>query len=374
MESDHKSTRVDRQALYDQVWSQPMTTLAKEYGISDVALAKICKKLEVPYPCRGYWRKKKTGKTVEQLPLPSNTDSAKQTATIHGTILAEGVEHISEETIQRITAEHAPEQTIHVPDRLNKPHRLLNGHRTEWQSATVDEYGAIQSGSLRQLNMRISHQSLARAVRIMSTLLLALEVRSYPVAIQDGRKSSLCVRINGEPIQFGLEEKFKRSDRPTAKNLGLQSWERTRYDYTSTGTLFLRIKEWGADGLQKTWSDGKTAKIESYLNEFIIGLLKVADAVKAERLKREQEHQARLAVEGKREEEAKKRQEEFARWQSLEQEAANWAKAQQLRAYLAALKEMLITKQGEIQQGSQADLWLGWAYQHADRLDPLVSE
>jgi DNA topoisomerase IB len=60
--------------------------------------------------------------------------------------------------------------------------------------------------------------------------------------------------------------------------------------------------------------------------------------------------------------------------QALEQEAANWAKAQQLRAYLAALKEMLIAKQGEIQQGSKADQWLGWAYQHADRLDPLVSE
>jgi hypothetical protein len=45
---------VTRQALYDQVWSTPMTKLAKEYGISDVALAKICKKLNVPYPQRGY--------------------------------------------------------------------------------------------------------------------------------------------------------------------------------------------------------------------------------------------------------------------------------------------------------------------------------
>ena len=58
----------------------------------------------------------------------------------------------------------------------------------------------------------------------------------------------------------------------------------------------------------------------------------------------------------------------------LEQEAVNWAKAQQLRGYLAALKEMLIAKHGEIQPGSPADQWLSWAHQHADRLDPLIRE
>ena len=31
-----------RQSLYELVWSKPMTTLAKEFGISDVALAKRC--------------------------------------------------------------------------------------------------------------------------------------------------------------------------------------------------------------------------------------------------------------------------------------------------------------------------------------------
>jgi len=29
-----------RQELYDMVWSEPMTSLAKNFGISDVALAK----------------------------------------------------------------------------------------------------------------------------------------------------------------------------------------------------------------------------------------------------------------------------------------------------------------------------------------------
>ena len=113
--------------------------------------------------------------------------------------------------------------------------------------------------------------------------------------------------------------------------------------------------------------------LESCLNDYVVGLLKVAEAAKARRLKQEQEEQIRREAECRRQEEERKRQEELAGRQRLEQKAANWAKAQQLRAYLSALKEVLIAKHGEIQSGSPADQWLTWAHQHADRLDPLIS-
>ena len=350
-----------------------MTKLAKEYGISNVALAKICKKLNIPYPWRGYWRRRETGKAVKQLPLPPNADSTKQTATIQRTIRPEAVAQMSEDTFQRITAEQAPEQKIEVPDRLTKPHRLLSEYLTEWRSPKVDEYGAIWSGNIRQLNIRVSSKSLSRALRIMNTLFLALEARGYPVGIQEGYKRSLGVRMNGEPIEFGLEEKFWRIDHPDQKNPRLQSWGRERYQYVPTGILSLKIIQWGVDGLQKTWSDGKTSKFESCLNDYVVGLLKVAEAAKARRLKQEQEEQTRREAERRRQEEAQKRQQELASRQKLEQEATSWAKAQQLRAYLAALKDMLNAKHGEIQSGSPADQWLTWAHQHADRLDPLVN-
>ncbi len=374
MESDHPPSRiVQRQVLYEQVWAQPMTKLAMEYGISNVALAKICKKLNILYPWRGYWRRKETGKAVKPLPLPPNSDPTKQAVTIHRTIRPESLEPISEDTSQRIMAEQAPEQKIEVPDRLGKPHRLLSEHLIEWRSPKVDEYGAIWSGNIRQLNIRVSPKSLSRALRIMNTLFLALEARGYPVGIQEGYKRSLGVRIDGESIEFGLEEKFRRLDHPDQKNPRLQSWERERHQYVPSGILFLKITQWGADGLQKTWSDGKTSKLESCLNDVVVGLLKVAEAARARRLKQEQEEQIRREAERRRQEEAQKRQQELASRQKLEQEAASWTKAQQLRAYLAALKDMLNAKHGEIQSGSQADQWLTWAHQHADRRDPLVN-
>jgi hypothetical protein len=45
-------TTVTREVLYDQVWSMPMTKLAKEYGVSDVALRKTCRKEKIRFPSK----------------------------------------------------------------------------------------------------------------------------------------------------------------------------------------------------------------------------------------------------------------------------------------------------------------------------------
>ena len=66
MEGTIQLKRVD---LYEQAWSIPMTKLAKQYQISDVGLAKICKKLKIPVPGRGYWAKKGKGKRPSLLSI-----------------------------------------------------------------------------------------------------------------------------------------------------------------------------------------------------------------------------------------------------------------------------------------------------------------
>jgi hypothetical protein len=59
-----------RVELYEQVWSEPVTKVAEKYGISGVALAKVCRKLDVPLPGRGYWAKKAAGQRLKKTPLP----------------------------------------------------------------------------------------------------------------------------------------------------------------------------------------------------------------------------------------------------------------------------------------------------------------
>lgn len=64
-----------RERLYDLAWAEPMSKLAKRYGLSDVGLAKICKKMRIPVPWRGYWARKQAGYDDRRTPrgkLPAN--------------------------------------------------------------------------------------------------------------------------------------------------------------------------------------------------------------------------------------------------------------------------------------------------------------
>lgn len=58
--------RLTREALYDEVWATPLSTLAARWGISRNGLAKICDRVMVPYPGRGYWNAQKAARP----PLP----------------------------------------------------------------------------------------------------------------------------------------------------------------------------------------------------------------------------------------------------------------------------------------------------------------
>jgi hypothetical protein len=44
-----------RESLYELVWSKPLTSIAKEYNVSDNGIRKICKKYEIPLPKLGHW-------------------------------------------------------------------------------------------------------------------------------------------------------------------------------------------------------------------------------------------------------------------------------------------------------------------------------
>ena len=64
-----------REALYNEVWETPILQLAKKYGMSDVGLAKICRRMQIPLPPRGYWAKSAHGHKVRKRslsPLESN--------------------------------------------------------------------------------------------------------------------------------------------------------------------------------------------------------------------------------------------------------------------------------------------------------------
>jgi len=63
------STVVTRETLYGEVWAEPVVKVAKRYGVSDVALRKVCVKLTVPMPPLGYWAKRAHGRPTARIAL-----------------------------------------------------------------------------------------------------------------------------------------------------------------------------------------------------------------------------------------------------------------------------------------------------------------
>src|ERR1700675_4774024 len=61
---------LQRERLYKEVWRTPAVQLAKKYGLSDVGLAKICKRMNIPLPPRGHWAKQAYGYKMKTPPLP----------------------------------------------------------------------------------------------------------------------------------------------------------------------------------------------------------------------------------------------------------------------------------------------------------------
>lgn len=65
-----KEIRLSRWKLYAKVWETPISRLASELGISDVALRKACIRHDIPVPPRGHWARLTAGHELVAPPLP----------------------------------------------------------------------------------------------------------------------------------------------------------------------------------------------------------------------------------------------------------------------------------------------------------------
>lgn len=61
---------ITRTELHQIVWTEPRSKLAPAWGISDVAIGKLCVRVNIPAPPPGYWAKKAAGGRVRIPPLP----------------------------------------------------------------------------------------------------------------------------------------------------------------------------------------------------------------------------------------------------------------------------------------------------------------
>lgn len=68
--------QLSREELFSKVWTSPILKVAEAFGISDVALKKRCRKLNIPTPNRGYWARIEAGQHIKRPKLPKESTPA----------------------------------------------------------------------------------------------------------------------------------------------------------------------------------------------------------------------------------------------------------------------------------------------------------
>ena len=94
--------RLTREQLYELVWSEAMQRLAKQIGISDVAIAKHCRRMDIPVPERGYWNKLQAGHAVKRTPLAPRDLGTDNSVEMSGTLTPELLARISTRIINEV--------------------------------------------------------------------------------------------------------------------------------------------------------------------------------------------------------------------------------------------------------------------------------
>jgi hypothetical protein len=366
--------RLTREELYEQVWSEPMSTLAPKYGISDVGLAKICRRMRIPAPGRGYWRKKEVGHAVRRIPLlklPPVAAMKLREVIIRQSVNSEILDPTGPMAEQR-QYEAVEANRIVVSETLTDPHPLVAKTVIALRRAKSDTQRGLQPKSTC-LSVQVSLESADRALCIYDALLKALSARGYPTTIREGEQPKTCVRIGEEDVSITIEERIKRVERqkPQQRTGHGPMWSSPEYDWVPTGQLSLMIESYCGDGVRRTWSDAKQQRIENCLNAFIVGLVAAAEAIKARRLEQEARERELRAAEERRALEARRREEEAAHVRALNQAVAAWRRSRLIRDYIAEVHGAL-EQSGDSISGSPMAEWLTWAEGYANSIDPLL--
>jgi hypothetical protein len=361
----YKEHIIRRDELYEKVWSKPMVEIAKEYEVSDKAIAKICDKLNIPVPGVGYWQKLEVGKKTDRKKLPDIPPNYPTEHRITKRIPDYDL-IISEEAQKRIEEEKLPNNKIIVPEKGIRTHSLIEKTKLSLHSLIMDERLLSSRTEGNDIfKITISHQESGRAFRILNTLLRELEKRYYLVYISD---NDLWVKIFGIEIKFILKEKLKRVDVKDPKQLLYH-----KYDYVPSGVLVLSIENTYSEyGLQKNFTDTKYIKLEDRLNEFIIALLTSSQERIAQLKYREKENQI-WEEKKRREREAQENIEiEKRKFIELKRNVKNYHNCNLIREYISKYKIKLLDETLTDSKKQEIMDYMDWALLQADRLDPFV--
>jgi len=369
-----EQVRLSRKELYELVWKVPGRQLAARYGISDVALAKTCRRLGVPRPSRGHWARVAAGKKVVRATLP-----ATRTGQDEFVVLMK-VDDASTVAPQR------PRLAVSVPDTLIGAHRAVLALARALKRAELDEYDRLVIRGLGAPVLATTVTVHRRALLIIEALCRTLTERGHEIRFEwladqntrsvltsestSTRAARLVALIEDEFIELSLEERVvvRPYEASEEEQRRMHSGEFDALPKTMRvveGLLELRVHERGVATTR--WRDWKRRRLDSSVGEITLAL---EEEARRRRVRREEATREQSMREARERQIAEARARELHEKQmraDLLEMATAWSRSQDVRRFLDAVRVASSSA-----RSVELESWLEWATGHIDAVDPVA--
>lgn len=356
-ERGRMAQKYSRLEFYELVWSKPVTHLAKEFALSDVAIHKICRKHQIPTPPLGWWAKKQAGKPVSQTPLPELSKD------VSDTIVIAAAELRCESTTVAATREEARIRASDDANDNDPPNPIVKDTIDALRAAVPEHNGLAVVKAAGLIHCEVAPASFDRLEKILNAIVLAARKQGFELG--EGKVQAQFVG-DGETIGFSVIEVFQRlkhqltpaelakQDRWRKRWIGKSNpWDEDdahepfpsvpEWEYVCTGKLGFEMEGVhvpAGNGPRKSFRDAKIQRLENMTSDIGVALAVLAVA------KREGRHHWE-AEQRKRDEERRERERPFRlefvekrRVEALDQVLEDLAGVERLRSLMKGLGDL----------------------------------
>jgi len=296
--------KLTRQQLYDLVWSEPMTTISKRFGLSDNGLRKHCKSMNIPTPPIGYWAKLQYNHKVEKTPLPEELQIKKTEVNLKE--IEDTLKDKSVNSVRPMDKVNQREEEIkigdisafEVPDVLYAKDSIIIDTKEYYRpkdehSSKYRQNNPYTSKIKQHLNLFVDYKSIDRALNIFSTIIKALRSRGHDIEIKENTTYAV---IKGEKIDIIIKEKQHRIPGKYGPD----------FEFSSQLSFNIKYNSYSS----KVFNDGLSSKLEDKIIKIVASLEIIAEEIIARNIESEKK---RLKWEAE-----KRLQEEFEKQQNIE--------------------------------------------------------
>jgi hypothetical protein len=370
-----------RRELYDAVWSKTCQKLAADLGISDVGLAKTCKRMAIPRPSLGYWARVAVGEKVPKTPLPDSQAGQDKIVTFDVAANRKRREEwrSTNNDVDSLAVDLA------LPPEEMELHPVAQRHLRALEKHKPGEDGCVNVNARDLFRCNVTPAIVNRLCRALHAILMELEARGCKLKSGSDQFSSLQIVKGTDVLSISCSESREQIEHePTQEEKRKPSWTWQLKETRLTGRLSFEVSAPGLRG-RRTWTESDSKPLEE-----VLGI--VVEKVEAAFRGFEDQRQWAIEAAKRREEEAKRAAEEWDRKQKEEADrerkrrheaklaevaetrrdnlfdaAHAWMESGLLHAYVDE-RERRWREKGEL--SSEQSAWITWARAEAMKLNP----